>query len=659
MTAPMRLRMFVALARKELTQLAPLWVTLGCLHAVDLVFSHLLKPSLAKSWAELSWLSNASSASEAVVLLVLATITAYNLMPGEHAQGTIRFLYTLPVRRRWVFITKATVGAAILFLHNAAGTIENALSILGSQDSFIREQASVATAVAELVLESAFALISLCYGLFLSFFRRLGWLLMAAAMVALVALSSFDPRLSILNPLSLFDVAHHGTQPIIAWRAWALHGGLAALSFTIAMWLWLQGEERFAILRARFATGRRLKRVGFAIAAIAVASISGAAFKIWGAATATSARHQSMDESLAVLETKHYRFSYRLADEGKARVLALQADDVYERTRGWLGGPMDGRIVVDLTYDGIDHAGLTSATKIRMDVGASPAMRLRAIQHETIHALTNILCEGTPEGVGPRGRFLAEAIAEYGEHELALDPLRQRRSRLIAALARRRFKIEFDALLDTAAFLARHDEFLLYALGEVWVAALVQTCGRDAPGRLVVGFAAPGLPRNAEPIVQWRHVMQNLGCGLDPVRARYEEILARLEPDAHDLPIARARFVGFAAGDAADLAADGAEPAEGEVDRLLVFEVQVEGKGPGPWPVLLKVREKPDTPLHQIRATHVQIGAGEQVRATVPASSVLRDGFDFQVGAALEPGSPLFHSRWQTVVPRETNQPRP
>ncbi len=50
-------------------------------------------------------------------------VTAYNLLPGEHDTRTIEFLYTLPVRRRTLFLVKYLVGGGLLAAFGMLSTV--------------------------------------------------------------------------------------------------------------------------------------------------------------------------------------------------------------------------------------------------------------------------------------------------------------------------------------------------------------------------------------------------------------------------------------------------------------------------------------------------------------------------------------------------------
>src|SRR5262249_14864807 len=143
----------------------------------------------------------------------------------------------------------------------------------------------------------------------------------------------------------------------------------------------------------------------------------------------------------------------------------------YARVREWLGAPDVERIVADLTDQSSEHAGLAGWKKLRLDVRPpkSNAMLVHALYHETSHVFAAALSEGTPDRRRMAMRFFDEGLAEHVAWQLLPDGASARdEARRIAALAHSRFHLRFEDLLEPEAFLRRHDEYLLYALGEVW-----------------------------------------------------------------------------------------------------------------------------------------------------------------------------------------------
>ena len=82
-------------------------------------------------------------------------------------------------------------------------------------------------------------LIVVAYGMLVSFFRRLGWILCLLVWLALEVGERVYPPLRALNVKALLDVEHHGLTPLLDARAWQLHAAMAAGALVLAARLWL------------------------------------------------------------------------------------------------------------------------------------------------------------------------------------------------------------------------------------------------------------------------------------------------------------------------------------------------------------------------------------------------------------------------------------
>ena len=106
------------------------------------------------------------------------------------------------------------------------------------------------------------------------------------------------------------------------------------------------------------------------------------------------------------------------------------------------------------------------------------------LYHETTHVLAAAVAEGRAER-DAQARFFAEGLAEYLAYRAAAasaegDVPPGTTPGGSPAWPGRATACASRTCWIPEAFLARHDEYLLYALGEVWVAALVEACGQPA-----------------------------------------------------------------------------------------------------------------------------------------------------------------------------------
>jgi hypothetical protein len=625
--------MIPGLVRKELRQLVPLMVALGALTLWSLADAFLLKAPDTHGWADSSWLLGPGQGKfSAMAELVLGVLIAYSLLPGEHDQRTIEFLYTLPVRRRTIFLVKFAVGWGLHATADLAGTAialaQNALNPESFAGDLLRPRLLALQVAADLALPA----LCVAYGVLLSFFRRLGWVLLALVWLALEVAERSWPALGIFNVRAMLKVEHHGTEPIVPWHAWLVHGVMAAGALAVAARLWLARQDSFAAFCDRWRSRVGLRRAGTAVALLVAALLAGAVvgtrFDL-----VVSGDDGAADDPVRTFQTRKFRFTYRASREREAMLVVAEADRAYARVRRWLDAPEVDSVVADMTEVSHEHLGIAGWKKMRLDLTRlrSEGLLHHVLYHETTHVFDAALSQGAPDERRRDLRFFAEGLAEHVAHELVDRPLERAESRRIAALARSRYRLRFEDLLAPTQFLARHDEYLLYALGEVWAAALVDACGAAAPGKLLAAFGRADTPQTLTRGELWRHALQGLGCDLERVVGRFEQLLRRLEPDAARVPIATARLAG-------------------EEGSSLVFEVKVTAPTPGPWPTTILVRAGADTPRDQTRVHELTVPAGAPQRVLVPAPPGLGQRLEFQVGARERAESRPFFTRWQSAT---------
>jgi hypothetical protein len=622
--------------RKELRQLLPAIAVLAALQLWGVIDSFILKPPDTQSWGQDSWLLAPNQEWTALAELIVGFVIAYSVLPGEYAQRTIDFLYSLPIRRRTIFLVKVSVGMGVQMIADLSGTATRLAQHALTADSLARRAFRPWMAGWQIGADLVAPLICVSYGALVAYFRRLGWILAVLIAVGLEMAERFHPSLRIFNVKALMIVEHDGTTPLVSWRAWALHLGMAALSLALAERLWMGRQERFTAFYDRLRDSKKLRRVGGVLGVAAVA-ITLVALMVGG--DAETPRDEPADKTPAArvlsFETEHFHFTYREPEAERALLIIRAADRAYDEIRAWLGAPEIDRIVGDLTEESDEHLGIAGWTKMRLNLsrrGESDALLRHVLYHETTHVLAAALSAGIDNARHAEVRFFAEGLAEYVAYELGADLQSERESaRRVAALAHERFRLRFNDLLDPKSFVARHDEFLLYPLGEIFVDALVETCGRQSPARVLRSFASADTPQTLEGFDLWRFALQSQRCDVDRVLGQFERRLRRLQPVASEtVPVATASLAGR----------------EGDT---LIFDVAVDARTAGPWPVSVRVRPDATSPQSALTIVEKKMAAGEPIQIEVPVPQGSRSRVEFQVGARVGLRSGFF-TRWQSTA---------
>ncbi len=629
--------MIGALVRKELRQLLPMVVGLAALVLWGIVQIFLVEAPDTALWSNTSiFASGQQGAIQAWLMLLLGLLTAYALLPGEHEQGTIEFLYTLPVRRRLLFLVKYLVGASLLASVNLLTSPLWWLALGFNPGSFARRQIRPELLALELGLFVALSFIAVAYGLLLAYFRRLGWLLFALIWLALSLLAQVHPPLRVLNVDALFTFEHKGGDPLVPWNAWLLHAVLSAIALGYAGRLWLGGQDHLPSLLERWRAHPDLRRFVIGCGLVGAALAAGAAAVTTLGGGRADPQGPSGPRRTVTLDTQHFRFSYFPDHEREAQLVAGEADRAYQRLQTWLPTPGAGTIVADLTEASREHAGIAGWEKLRLDVrGDKPTPLLHhLLYHETTHVLATNLLRAASNQRQAGLRFFMEGLAEYLAFELVPGRDEERATaRQIAALARQQFRLRWEDLQDPEGFLTRHDEYLLYPLGEVWVAALVEACGREMPARVLRALGDPEGPQTLSGSRLWQHALQGLRCDLSHVAARHDRIFARLLPEAERLPRASAAFLR-------------------EEGDTLLFQLRVSAPTPGPWTVHLRVRDNPDSARAHTTLARFPLATGDTRQVAVSRPALTGRRFEYQTGASSTEAAPAFFTRWLSTTLR-------
>jgi len=186
------------------------------------------------------------------------------------------------------------------------------------------------------------------------------------------------------------------------------------------------------------------------------------------------------------------------------------------------------RVEADFTGAARGTGGTAALQKVRVNLGDEPETVRHAFRHELVHVLTFEAAKRKRLEERASARFFAEGLAEYYAYGEGSDSEERRASRRAAAAAFERHRIDFELLCDEERLARRYDRNHLYALGEVFVAALVDTAGAEAPRRVLEALGREDAPKDLEGAELWRDTFQAAGLDLESVIAAWGERLEQI-----------------------------------------------------------------------------------------------------------------------------------
>lgn len=521
------------------------------------------------------------ASDELFLLFVIAFALAAGLVVREADEGTLTFLDGLPVSRTRVFFTKTFLALGVLWLIPLSDLILRAFLYSWSRTS-LEQDFLWLPMLTRAGLDAAAAFIFLAAGLALSFLRRFSLLVLGLLACGYLMLREFQmPYLDLFNVFELANPSFRGRN----WE-WPLSRLMVQVSL---------GLGCLAIAYAAFQltgdAGRRLAErlrrrwwfmaVGL-LSTVTAAGIWIGLFIYWAENTtegkSKEAHYAEWPTSRA--RTARYLLLYPENRAGLAAELIKRADDIETKVREFLRAKPIASIVADLTSASPHTAGVANWKQVRVDLNSASSIdELTAVfAHETTHVYIDHESEEKISSEFNSTRFFHEGLATYVEYRQFRPAEKLERSRRVAAVAHARNQIRLEELMDSDALSSKYDTELVYPLGEVFVNALVEQYGADAPGKVLRAFVRPNAPKDLKGPELWRDIIQSWGGNLSEVEDAFYAELNKAAVDHKEFVDSLPRLRGAAEKD----------------DDEITVRVSFKGESPGM--LVGRFRPAADTP---------------------------------------------------------------
>lgn len=577
-----------ALLRKESEALLPYWLAFLVLMLVNVTSVLWSGSFLGEALGE----RFSNGETNAVLLLVLSFLVGHGAVAHELRDGHVEFLDALPVGRAAIYAAKVVACAlpclalvlgslAMDLSYAAVASPPHALSPL--QPILVMHAMMLASAIGGLGLGMLLSWLGpLAWGVL-----GLAWFVAGCAGVVYRPIQGWVPALGSYGELA-WD---HGTasHPLCPPVAFALAGCAA----TVASGLLFLGPGQLltergssAVAAVRYALGGCL---GLALLPLGALMGLAVCFGYGG----------PLFRGVEVHRTEDFRVLYAPGDAEHALALAAEVDEVSRRVGVLVGNPAPLRLDVEVLGAPRNHLGVFTGGKIRLATSADAGV----LAHELAHAHAWALSGPAGWDLHDHTHFFEEGLADWVGATLAGGPPVP----LVAGAIRTTGQGRFEDLVDHDRYVARHDVRQSYVLGQVFVAALVEVAGAEAPGCVLGGLSR--IPRGpVTGLALWYGLAARCGFDLDRVRDRWEELLDEAADALPPLPRLRATVV--------------TEPALAVVVRDEI------GRG---FPLHCGFRDRPEAePAHW-----VYLPADDDGQCEVPTGHLAGATFQYQVGYEL------------------------
>lgn len=624
-----------ALLRKEFLNLLPLVLVFSALLGMNL-----LEAPINSRMLELSWfkshpaLDNGEDLLYWFAIYIMGLCFAYSLFPREYDERTIDFLHTLPITRTQIFLGK--FGAALLSILLVVLAQELFAYFLQSwnQDSLTANQFSLRNSAVLCLKSGVLGTVGLSHGLLASVGRHFGIYAIVFGAWALDLWSEHQPSLEVLKPTSIGVNYYDGKWLLIPWTDISLHISLSCLCLILAHRVWSRrGHQATHLLMVD------LKKWPKLVGCSTVVFILGF-LMLWAFTTPEASFEEEAADpqgfrsfETATTLTKFYEITFPTSLRRPAMALAQRADDVYKTLSLHLGAVgEEDRIVADLTDASHEHLGIASQGTLKIDLTDSqdPAILAHILCHETAHVLAYRLS-------GERGfdysRLLSafhEGTASYYAYELTESSRDLRDSRRHALATYQWHDLELQDLFDSSTLRRRLDDRAQYTLGEVWVAALVQAHGEEAPKKIWLAINREA-PKDLDADDFWRDTYQAAGLSLEKTRETWESMLKELETREAEF-LSHLPTLSVSATN---------------VDGEYIINGEASQQFPKKWPgLVLRVREKGTSKFWPLRGQVSQ----DRTRITATVPNYVGDNFDYQVGIRIAEDGYSVVNEWRSVI---------
>jgi hypothetical protein len=524
----------IALLRKELRAMWPLGLLCLLMMSGDLLYRPFTERLDEKPWESIaSYIAPGDAGAFGWIVILLAISLAYSAFPREHDEGTIDFLYALPVRRWQIFGAKVLAGLTILI--GAELLLLTTDGLMGSvdQQSFSGHHWRADLAFTHFGIQAGFAFIAYAHAMLASVLRRFGLMPYALSLLVVSILDDVFPPIAWVDPNELLTTRYDGVTLVIPWVPLTAHLFFAGLALLTSYFAWMGPGARIGkgLEKARASLVGRLAigcATAGAAAAVGILALAVSDLDTTPPEPAVDAEpHERPSLETATRVTERYELTYPVSHAHRAEPLIAEADAIHRALEERLNADAGERLVADLTEVSGEHLGIASWTHVRVGIvdERDPERLLRTFAHETAHAFQHRLSDRRQGTEARATRLFAEGSAEHLAYLVVPDDASLSQARRIAAATWERHRVRTDELIDDDRLRARLDTALVYPIGEVWTAALSRTCGERAIGDVLRAMAREDAPRDLGPRAFWADTLRAIDCDFEAVDATFVSML--------------------------------------------------------------------------------------------------------------------------------------
>lgn len=612
---------FYRLFKKDAHSLLALIYGLLSLELLTLIEEFFTKSPDNFSWLEYSLFLEVEGGITSYLFIVIGLIAGYQVFSHERSQATLTLLWSLPISRRKIYLTKLFTAASVISAYGIFSSLLTLWLHSFSASSILQDQFSFSFWAWESSLFLLLQIIGVGFGALISYYRMTGVLVFVGISIVWSVIATLKPELR----LNLLAPEFFGSDFYLNKTGWAVCISAGLFSAILGGLLWTKNVEvNTYVPKGSWRNSRLLSIVLYSFSFIVVIIFS--ATTLFPDVFLEGEAENS--QTLQSINTANFVIFHYAQDQEPAHLLSTEAEPLLQEIKELLGASEIAKTQVDLTGESPNHLGIAGWKRLR--INSSSLVNAEERHHVFVHELAHVIAAQQSDGMlddhSNYTKFFNEGLAEWVSFELL--GLEENRNALFiqAATSWQRLDMKVEDFLYWTEFSKYYDETLVYALGSVWLTALVDTCGKQAPGKVLNAMARPDAPQRLQGIQFWQDLLNNANCDLNIVNNRFNLMMDQLNTLESIVPFLTSAVTSNT--------------------KTIEFDLML-GDGSSPtYKVYIRARDNASVgPLGTYTETLI-IEAGKSAHLSFSRLGLSGKTFQYQLGVEFIPGQRPYFSRW-------------
>lgn len=483
-----------------------------------------------------------------IIYLICALTMTSGLLMREYEERTIEFLSSLPVSLGRVFYIKYLLSIFIILLIPATEILYGLITHIFSRNSMIMGfYPDVLFSILFLHFYQITFFITL--GIFLSFFKRFSWILMALIFWTYIALEQIFPEIAVMNFLQVTRLKFLGDRIIIPWKMLLFQTPAMIILFCINYLIFVDPRKKIFEFYERL-KARAHKKVLLYIITVFSIILFGSIIVMYSFMSENDPilgndlegenylEFSEENEGIGTSEkdSERFHFVYPTAYMRRVDELLPLADGIYDKISSFFEYNHSFKINVDLTGTSKNLAGQAHWQNIYLDfssVAEEPEFTA-VLGHETTHVFLENMTSRRLSNDFINNKFFHEGMASYIEYLYFRDEQSLITMRQEAGISYALRNLSLEELINYDTFRTYYNHRLIYQYGFFFCESMVDVYGTESIKKVLDIFSEKEETFKLSGIEKWRSVFQYAQMNIEEVFLNFQQKLNRYGVDLEE-----------------------------------------------------------------------------------------------------------------------------